>query len=84
MMENERHRLVVILAGYSREMAEFINANSGIESRIADKIEFPDYNGMELFEIFIGMCQGNKYICTDKVKDRLKKVFYKMYVSCCS
>ena len=82
MMENERHRLVVILAGYSREMAEFINANSGIESRIADKIEFPDYNGMELFEIFIGMCQESKYICTDKVKDRLREIFHKMYANC--
>ena len=79
MMENERHRLVVILAGYSREMGIFINANSGIDSRIAYKIEFPDYNGMELFEIFIGMCRRSNYICPDKVKDRLREIFNKMY-----
>ncbi|MEH1780350.1 MAG: AAA family ATPase [Nostoc sp.] len=81
MMENERHRLVVILAGYSREMADFVNANSGIASRIGETIEFPDYNGMELFEIFMGLCQRDQRVCRDNVVNRLKEIFNKMYVN---
>jgi SpoVK/Ycf46/Vps4 family AAA+-type ATPase len=78
-MENERHRLVVILAGYSREMMEFLAANSGLESRIPYRIEFPDYDGTELFEIFMGMCRQYKRICPDNVENRLREVFNKMY-----
>lgn len=81
MMENERHRLVVILAGYTREMNEFINTNPGIKSRIARSIEFPDYNGAELFEIFMGMAQREQLICPDNVARRLREVFNKMYAS---
>jgi AAA+ superfamily predicted ATPase len=40
MMENYRDRLVVILAGYSREMVEFLDSNSGLKSRIAKKNRF--------------------------------------------
>ena len=57
-MENERRRLVVILAGYSREMHEFFNANSGIRSRIGQTIEFPDYSAGELWQIFQRAMQG--------------------------
>ncbi len=78
-MENERHRLVVILAGYSREMMEFLAANSGLESRIPYRIEFPDYNGRELFEIFIGMCRRDQRICPSNVANRLREIFNKMY-----
>lgn len=81
IMENERHRLVVILAGYSREMAEFVNANSGIVSRIGDTIEFPDYNGTELFEIFMGLCRRDRRICPNNVTNRLKEIFNKMYAN---
>ena len=43
--------LVVILAGYSREMEEFLTANSGLRSRFPNIIEFPDYTAGELVEI---------------------------------
>jgi SpoVK/Ycf46/Vps4 family AAA+-type ATPase len=80
-MENERHRLVVILAGYSREMMEFLAANSGLESRIPYRIEFPDYNGTELFEILMGICRRDKRICPDNVANRLREIFNKMYAN---
>lgn len=80
-MENERHRLVVILAGYSQEMMEFLAANSGLESRIPYRIEFPDYNGTELFEIFRGMCRRDGCICPDNVANRLREIFNKMYAN---
>jgi len=56
MMANYRDRIVVILAGDSREMAQFIDANSSIASRVAYKIEFPDYTGEEMQAIFLKMC----------------------------
>ena len=79
MMENERDRLVVILAGYSREMAQFLNANSGIASRIAYKIEFPDYNDDQLDEMFLSMCQKAGWIVTPEVSASLQVFFRKMY-----
>lgn len=47
-MEDNRQNLIVILAGYSREMEEFLTANSGLKSRFPNIIEFPDYTAEEL------------------------------------
>ncbi|CDM96019.1 AAA family ATPase [Limnospira indica] len=74
MMENYRDRLVVILAGYSREMAEFLDSNSGLKSRIAKKIYFPDYNGAEMHSIFLGMCRKSRLICPDDVSTRVRSI----------
>lgn len=50
-IEDNRDNLIVILAGYTKEMQEFLTANSGLESRFPNVIEFPDYTGEELLEI---------------------------------
>ena len=50
-MENHRDELVVILAGYTKEMETFLTANSGLASRFPNKIEFPDYTAEELLQI---------------------------------
>ena len=50
-MEDHRDELVVILAGYTREMELFLTANSGLASRFPNKIEFPDYTAEELLQI---------------------------------
>lgn len=50
-MEDNRENLIVILAGYSREMEEFLTANSGLRSRFPNIIEFPDYTADELLQI---------------------------------
>ncbi len=50
-MEDHRDELVVILAGYTKEMEVFLTANSGLASRFPNKIEFPDYTGDELLDI---------------------------------
>ena len=52
-MEDERDRLVVILAGYSDEMRTFIQSNPGLTSRFSRYIEFEDYSAEELFRIFM-------------------------------
>ena len=51
-MEDNRDRLVVIIAGYSKEMQTFIDANPGLQSRFNRYIEFPDYSAEELYQIF--------------------------------
>lgn len=50
-MEDNREDLIVILAGYTKEMETFLTANSGLQSRFPNIIEFPDYSGEELAQI---------------------------------
>ncbi|MCL2074406.1 MAG: DUF4236 domain-containing protein [Marinilabiliaceae bacterium] len=51
-MEDNRDRLVVILAGYTTEMQQFIDSNPGLQSRFNRYIEFSDYSDVELYQIF--------------------------------
>ena len=60
-MEDHREDLVVILAGYSKEMAEFLQANSGLRSRFPNQIEFADYTGEELLAITKLTAKGKGY-----------------------
>ena len=50
-IEDNRENLIVILAGYSKEMQEFLTSNSGLKSRFPNVIDFPDYTGEELLAI---------------------------------
>ena len=70
ILENYRDRLVVIFAGYTHEMQHLLSANPGIKSRIAKIIEFPDYTGDEMLQIFLYYCRVNKpaYICPPDVQ----------------
>jgi len=61
VMENERDRLVVILAGYRDRMDEFFKLNPGMSSRVAHHIEFPDYEIDELLRIGELMLAGETY-----------------------
>lgn len=67
-MEDDRERLVVILAGYSNEMQTFINANPGLQSRFNRYIEFPDYSADELAQIFEFNLTKNEYTIADDAK----------------
>lgn len=60
-MEDHRDELVVILAGYTREMEQFLTANSGLASRFPNKIEFPDYTAEELVDITEALAKGKGY-----------------------
>ena len=76
-MENSRDNLVVIFAGYTVEMQDFLNANSGIVSRIGYTVEFEDYTEDELVQIFKNMVKKAGFEITDeaiqKAKDIIKK-----------
>ena len=70
-MEDNRDRLVVILAGYSDEMKAFIDSNPGLQSRFNRYIHFPDYNEDEMFRIFCLRCEKSDYVITEEAKARL-------------
>lgn len=60
-MEDDRDRLVVIVAGYTKEMKDFIDANPGLKSRFTRYIEFPDYSAEELTEVFERLAKKKGY-----------------------
>jgi stage V sporulation protein K len=61
-MEDHRHRLVVIVAGYPRLMEAFLASNPGLRSRFAREIDFPDYSTDELEAIFAGVVAQHEYV----------------------
>lgn len=61
-MEDNRDRLVVILAGYPLEMEILLRSNPGLSSRFSRHLEFPDYTPLELVQIFGLMCEKNQYM----------------------
>ena len=73
-MENNRDNLVCIFAGYTKEMQSFLNANSGIASRIGYTLEFDDYTTDELIAIFDGMVKKAGFIVTDDAHEALRKI----------
>ena len=60
-MEDHRDELVVILAGYTKEMETFLTANSGLARRFPNKIEFPDYTADELLDLTTVLAKGKGY-----------------------
>ena len=64
-MEDYRHRLVVIVAGYPRLMHEFLDSNPGLRSRFSREITFPDYSNDELVEIMRTFARDNEYMLGD-------------------
>jgi len=66
-MEDNRQDLVVIVAGYPRPMAKFIDENPGLSSRFRTTIEFDDYTDDELIGIFTGMATKADYDVADDV-----------------
>jgi Holliday junction resolvasome RuvABC ATP-dependent DNA helicase subunit len=73
MMEDNRDQLIVIAAGYSHEMTNFINANPGLPSRFPHIIHFPDYTNNELIAIFAEMCRQNKYDASGETFSSLRQ-----------
>ena len=71
-MEDNRDKLVVIFAGYTKEMQDFINSNSGIASRIGYTLNFKDYTEDELIEIFKGMISKAGFKITKEALDKAR------------
>lgn len=75
-MENYRDNLVVIFAGYSKEMDAFLKSNSGIVSRIGYTMEFKDYTVSELITILKSMFEKSGFVVTDEAIQKAKKIIF--------
>jgi len=78
-MEDDRNRLVVILAGYPGEMDVLIRSNPGLSSRFNTKLVFEDYKPGELGEIFGSLCEHNHYQVKHEARIQLLLGFKWLY-----
>ena len=78
-MEDHRSDLIVIVAGYTALMGDFIHANPGLESRFNKYFYFDDYNGEQLFTIFQSMCEKNGYTLSNEGAEYCKKYLNSLY-----
>jgi replication-associated recombination protein RarA len=74
-MEDERDRLIVIVAGYTDNMQEFISSNPGLSSRFATTIEFKDYSPQELTAIFSKLAASNEMECSKELLGKITDYF---------
>ena len=75
MMEDYRDKLVVIVAGYPKEMQRFLEANPSLQSRFNKYLTFEDYNAEELTTIFRRFCCEGEYELTPEAEAATLKVF---------
>lgn len=74
-MEDNRHRLVVIVAGYPRLMHRFLDSNPGLRSRFSREITFPDYSTADLVAIFGRFAAESEYSLGDGAEEVLSGIF---------
>jgi SpoVK/Ycf46/Vps4 family AAA+-type ATPase len=73
-MEDDRSRLVVIVAGYEEEMQRFFRSNPGLDSRFTRQIEFPSYSDEELAAIVLSFCAENQYNVSNEARGKIARV----------
>ena len=77
-MENRREEVIVILAGYSERMRNFMERNEGLKSRIPYRIDFPDYSVEELSAIFTMMAKERGFDVTEEALQGARSIFEKV------
>jgi hypothetical protein len=75
LMEDHRHDFVVIVAGYTEKMDEFVSSNPGLRSRFTKFLHFEDYTPEQLVEIFKGFCAKASFKSTPEAEQRLLELF---------
>lgn len=78
-MENERNDLIVVIAGYDKEISEFLSTNPGLKSRFNRYIHFEDYHANELAHIFYSMAKNKSYTMSKDVVEVLKRLMEDAY-----
>ena len=78
-MEDHRKELVVIVAGYTGRMQEFIRSNPGLQSRFDRYFEFQHYTAQEMMQIFEGMAKKSDFVLCDDAKEKLQFIFDALY-----
>jgi SpoVK/Ycf46/Vps4 family AAA+-type ATPase len=75
LMEDHRHDLIVIVAGYTQKMDDFIASNPGLRSRFNKFFHFEDYEPGQLVEIFKGFCAKAAFKLTPGAEEKLREIF---------
>jgi SpoVK/Ycf46/Vps4 family AAA+-type ATPase len=75
LMEDHRHNLIVIVAGYTEKMDDFIASNPGLRSRFNKFFHFEDYEPAELVEIFRGFAAKASFKLTQEAEEKLTEIF---------
>jgi hypothetical protein len=78
-MEDDRDRLIVIVAGYTGPMEQFIASNPGLESRFTNYLKFPDYSAADLVEIFQRMAAQSGLVCAPETAAATLAICQKLY-----
>ena len=74
-MENDRDRLVVIVAGYRKDLDNFLDTNEGLRSRFTRSIDFPSYSSHELVEIATRMAEKRDSVFAGAALDLMENLF---------
>ena len=74
-MEDHRSEIVIILAGYTQDMKQFLSMNPGLISRFPNIIEFPNYTAEELLDIIKGMYSARHYVLGPGTEEKLLHIF---------
>lgn len=80
-MEDDRGKMMVVAAGYAKEMQNFINANPGLKSRFKEEnvFDLKDYTPEELFKIFMVFATKDNFALVADAQDKLKKSLQAVY-----
>lgn len=76
VMEDYKDKLVIIFAGYEKEMEEFIKYNAGLTSRVGYRIKFEDYTTDELMEILDGLVSKNNLTIEEDAREEIRRIVY--------
>jgi SpoVK/Ycf46/Vps4 family AAA+-type ATPase len=79
MMEDHRHDFIVVVAGYTEKMDDFLSSNPGLRSRFSKFIHFDDYTDKQLVEIFKSFCKKSDFKLSPAAEEELAKIFHVLY-----
>ena len=79
-MENKRESVIVVLAGYSERMRQFLTINEGLKSRIPNYVEFPNYSSEELTDIFKMMLKERGFTADTDAVEKAREILTKVMV----
>ena len=79
-LEDDRGKFICIVAGYTDQMHDFIDANPGLKSRFTQTIHFEDYNPDELTQIFVNMATGKNFVLDEEMRAAVHRQFEQLYL----
>ena len=79
-LEDDRGKFICIVAGYTDNMHDFIDANTGLKSRFTQTIHFDDYTPDELTQIFLNLAKGKNFTVDEETKATIHRQFEQLYL----